>query len=125
MDAREFRLGNYAYGTDGTVQEITIEALQYLQKYGGTAMCQAKPIELTEEWLKRFGFISGGDKKSNNFYYKENHCLKPATNGFLYFVSPDYTYASETFLKGIESVHQLQNLYYALTHSELELTPER
>ena len=74
-----------------------------------------EPIPLTEEWLLKFGFVNGGksdfDKKKlsihlPSFYY---------TNGRTFYNSwriMDYS---------VKSVHQLQNLYFALTGEELEI----
>lgn len=77
-----------------------------------------EPISLTEEWLLKFGF----DKvlpRNDKMYYRLND----------YFVIED----SRVFLLGddafeilklrqeIKYVHQLQNLYFALTGEELTI----
>jgi hypothetical protein len=73
--------------------------------------CQ--PIPLTEEWLLKFGF------EKNSYWFKDDNMLRFGLidnklhcsigndeNGFLY--------------NRINYVHQLQNLYFALTGQELE-----
>lgn len=70
-----------------------------------------EPIELTEEWL--LGFYFETDKI---IYWNGNISLGFFKDGFF------YTPTSEILLKrGIELkyVHQLQNLYFALTGKEL------
>ena len=72
-------------------------------------------ILLTEEWLLKFGFVWSGtqlvymDKKS----------------GWFWLVKKDDTYKlwyyENSIGKQFEYVHQLQNLYFALTGNELEI----
>lgn len=67
-----------------------------------------KPIPLTEEWLLKFGF-----KKDNNFtWVKIEMELMQRDDGFWIWLGADL------YLK---YVHQLQNLYHALTGNELEI----
>jgi len=75
-----------------------------------------KPIPLTEEWLLKFGFESERTDE-NDWYFKENEfcsfglALLKDSKGWMF-------YTSETELN---HVHQLQNLYHALTGKELTL----
>lgn len=71
------------------------------------------PIPLDESWLKRGGFeASRNNPRSFHYYeyYIEN-------DGF-WIAGPDY------LLTDISYVHQLQNLFFALTGQELEFSPE-
>lgn len=80
-------------------------------------------IPLTAEWLVRFGFkndegwsidISEGDGRFDWF------CIAEVRGGFYYSVGGnEYIIGKE-----IKWVHQLQNLYFALTGKELVLTAE-
>lgn len=90
---------------------------------------QYKPVEcegilLTEEWLVNFGFEKGNNKIINDhFFSKSFHrsliCVNPE-NGVL-VLNNDNSLNSDDIKLGIEVkyVHQLQNLYYALTNKEL------
>jgi len=71
-----------------------------------------EPIQLTEEWLFKFGFF-----KHNNAYVLN----KPKINSLMFNFSiwQDMTYNSSEFPIELESVHQLQNLYFAITGTEL------
>jgi len=78
-----------------------------------------EPIPLNEDWLKKFGFqFDGGDG-----YLSPNgtlHWWFSLRNGFMPAI---YRHTIETDLvKGVKYVHQLQNLYFALTTTELTLT---
>jgi len=74
-----------------------------------------EPIPLTEEWLLKFGFeaeLKNADSKNGRFMVYTKYPITFNTNHgwWLYSmklnVQPEY-------------VHQLQNLYYALTGEEL------
>ena len=73
-----------------------------------------KPIPITEELLLRFGFF-----KYNNAYVLE----KPNENimNFKFSIWSDFTYNSSEFPVELKYVHQLQNLYFALTGTHLKL----
>lgn len=81
-----------------------------------------EPIPLTEEWLLKFGF--------------ENHIINEHTiyqnnwkKGFLTILwrkyGTYYDFSTGRFIIGsISFVHQLQNLYFALTGEELTIDKE-
>lgn len=88
-----------------------------------------KPVPLTEEWLLRFGFSDNGYKKGFiGIDFKSGQMTldfvlsKPLTKGEW---NNTYTFDLEgSRFVPIEFVHQLQNLFYALTFTELEITPK-
>ncbi len=73
-----------------------------------------KPIPLTEEWLLKFGFVQSQDidtifgLKLNDFWYINEFQIRNKFNSILLDVELKY-------------VHQLQNLYFALTGTHLIL----
>jgi hypothetical protein len=80
-----------------------------------------KPIPLTEEWLVKFGFVK--DKKHNN-------CCDLELENDFYLQGVGYgksnikyevilTDSNDNELTLVKHVHQLQNLYFALTNEEL------
>ena len=110
MKANELRIGNF-HDNNGVVSVVspnTIEEVYVAER----TWC--KPIPLTEEWLLKFGV-----KLSNNgFTYDKDKisiCLpcNSYANGRTYFNSWCI------IEKSVEFVHQLQNLYFALTGEEL------
>ena len=83
------------------------------------------PIELTEEWLLRFGFEKAKHSHGYDCYIKDGFDFDIVSHG-RYWVLAIYTDESCTdslyFAHGrFEYVHQLQNLYFALTGEELTI----
>ncbi|MEW7221957.1 hypothetical protein [Elizabethkingia anophelis] len=114
MNPAEIRIGNYVYyaGILCKVEELTIGG--YLQTDGITAPLSAfNPVEITEEWILKFGF------EHKAIIYIKGMVLrlvdKCLVGGF-----EDNEYGIEHEVK-INYVHQLQNLFYALTSEELKL----
>ena len=76
-----------------------------------------EPIQLTEEWLIKFGLNKTVDHPGRKLY--EHDDIIP-----LWFsdkrVITDF-YASRVRIRECKYVHQLQNLYFALTGEELTI----
>jgi hypothetical protein len=127
IKATELRIGNYVklmynYEDFETLQ-VTLVDISDIEKKNG----DFEPIPLTEEWLFKFGF-KNTDKDDNDYiiYTDANHD---------YYLQIDtrrrdgkYTILDNSFddlrafsMVDIVSVHQLQNLYFALTGEELTL----
>lgn len=79
-----------------------------------------RPIQITKEWLIRLGFI---ETYSSQFRLKFDHPCN--------FIGFDFSKTEDKSMEGfryygqyinIKYVHQLQNLYFALTGEELTLT---
>ena len=112
MDAQELRIGNLVE-IDGSVLELNRKRFEY-------AVCKdcclgIKPIPLTEEWFLKFGFqfdtIDWQFPKNSVYFigwYAGKWRLGTHSDGVL----------KETYF---EYVHQLQNLYFALTGEELNI----
>jgi hypothetical protein len=141
MKANEFRIGNLVVvndiiykvlgiDEDSLMVEPTID-FEHLISMERTNRFQ--PIQLTEEWVLKFGFKEI-KRYSHDFeeiiYSKsiivgsENHCeglliSMPFKVGFIgdYLSDEEYTLNID-----INNVHQLQNLYFALTNEELKIT---
>lgn len=110
MKANELRIGNWAsiYGTNGWADEF--KEMEISQHH--FQVCESHPdwfkdIPLTSEWLERFGF-----EDVDEYYYHEGMRIYDDGDGKLYYMSNDA-------LVHLDYVHQLQNLYFALTGEEL------
>ena len=84
-----------------------------------------EPIPLTEEWLLKFGFEKAKHSHGYDCYIKDGFDFDIVSHG-RYWVLAIYTDESCTnslyFAHGrFEYVHQLQNLYFALTGEELTI----
>ena len=120
MNANELMLGNYVEFNETIYKVLAIKSgfmqVAYKSEKGNFIVSwidndSLNPIPLTEQWLLDFGFeMYEFDNKANQFRFKER--LIVYRDGFLY----DYG----TSVK-LEYVHQLQNLYFALTGNSLRL----
>ena len=122
MKTEELRFGNLVYDTGSKVNTINLEAFKYLLSYGGTNICQVKPIPLTEEWLFKFGF----EKYEHGFkeYWQLNDFqLEIHGDKFVFRVhgGESAPHLTQFFAHHTKYVHQLQNLYFTLTGEELTI----
>jgi len=109
--ANELRIGNYIKSGDLEAQ-ITAQGILYLKR----GNMKAKPIPLTEEWLYKFGFKVGEveDYFDKNIGIKKILAIHLKDKEFIIGYGIYWTYHFK-----IKYVHQLQNLYFALTGEEL------
>ena len=117
MKASELRIGNLV-DDNGLVETVTSDHLINDEHYDGLKGCL--PIPLTEEWLLKFGF-----KKSNSDWYTTKSMQLPFEELAIKLSNGRVTAETdrvEIFIcNEIKHVHQLQNLYFALTGNELEI----
>ena len=106
MKANELRIGNIVYLVD---KEKIWEILDGHEIDECDENPLVQPIPLTEEWLLKFGFISNPyeDRYEKGSIHIE--CLKTKGETYLWIENMPH----------IKYVHQLQNLYFALTGEEL------
>jgi len=133
MKAEELRIGNLfncnMYGDIlvYTVKALSVKQVQAKENSEKVPYDWAEPIPLTQEWLKRFGFEDNRIKHKHNPYndvdtiicvYRGNmqQVGFAMWRGFSNGIPND-----QIKYDGIEHVHQLQNLYHALTGEELTL----
>lgn len=113
MEARELRIGNLVEYM-GKIQSVTSEIIRECELNNATTW----PITLTEEWIFKLGFTQDVDIRSVKWIYKEvsmrwNMSIR---------VKDKITWSMDMFTQiELEYVHQLQNLYFALTGNELIL----
>ena len=136
MNANELRVGNLANTSEmsgynyqicrqGIIRTINndscnITPIKYSSPVVTVKFKNIEPIPLTEEWLLKFGF----ERFENEYYhsYKEVEiCVQfyPFSVGLCR--RNDWAFLDR--YEHIQYVHQLQNLYFALTGNELELKP--
>lgn len=119
INVRELRIGNWVL--DANVPTvIDFSYMSYLIDYPTTHKVSAIP--LTEEWIKRFGF---------EYKYVDDTCGQYVISFsewgmFAFDVNSEgysYTGYAATFSTQLKFVHQLQNLFFALTGTELISKP--
>jgi hypothetical protein len=121
MKATDLRIGNYYIGCSR--QEIEVVSGKTIEQFESGVLPCMQPIPITEEWLVKFGFtyksmgISGSicNRHSGHWCKDSKPYFAGSKKEFDIFLQ---------FGEGVEipHVHQLQNLYFALTGEELELT---
>ena len=115
ITANELRIGNFILNSNGKIE--VVETLRYglINSYdiGDEETCGEdcyNHIPLTEEWLNKFGF-TGWDLG----YY-----TLLMDRGVFFILTED---GMTIISRNVKYVHQLQNLYFALTGEELIFTP--
>lgn len=135
MKPNELRIGNYIQREDLASGEPRFEQVLELSNKVTTTgpvkvICDyddIEPIPLTEQWLKDFGFLykDGDQCYINNFFHIEDRNKDEFLSEKDKIILKDsfgvWKYDSSCFLSEIKHVHQLQNLYFALTGEELKL----
>jgi hypothetical protein len=114
MDVRELRIGNYIMGNSKVYAIRADENLAYVtvpEGHGCVSLDHAHPIPLTPEILEKAGF------EYFDGYYGNTLCSVFAMN----MTEWGIVYDGVKIYVGFEYLHQLQNLYFALTGEELNI----
>ena len=125
MKSQELRIGNYVFSKETqkhqmivgvTLENPFIDAITF----DYTTYNEIEPIPLTEQWLIDFGLSGRLGEVSDTYHIGIN----PVTHDWLFDIvwihGTDYPfYRNGQFM--IKHVHQIQNLYFAITGQELQL----
>lgn len=118
MEAKELRLGNLVYLPSEAVYSVDVLYKDY------DMLKHWKPIPLTEDWLLKSGLkeFDGYFQKNMGFY---SFKIKEGVDisGDVYFHPEKYSWTMFGFVGRLYFVHQLQNMYFALTGEELTIKP--
>ena len=124
IQANELRIGNLVHtiGTYVIVNSALIKAIEEYQKYGKLF----KPIPITDEWLIRFGFEKLNTMMSGCNVFEKGQWrfavkIKPEKEETFSLWNKNMSPPTWSFVRDIQYLHQLQNLYFALTGEELTL----
>ena len=126
IKAIELKIGNYLFDREDRLCKVEAIDLAFIDSVvgeafkapaiiGGLTALPHKPIELTETWLEKFGFkmVAGNAEKDNYLLWKNK-----TTHNFDFVLNEPHS--NKRIVTPIKYVHQLQNLYYALTNEELK-----
>jgi hypothetical protein len=131
MKANELRLGNLVLNGGGNIKVITPQTISDFDN----KLIVLNPIPLTEEWLLKFGFEKSQEQWYTIKYFTDCE-LATEQMAITYNLSSNrcavFDAIEETDIVNILSypiytskkvlyVHQLQNLYFALTNEELTM----
>lgn len=124
MEAKEFRIGNYLQDREGRLcmvenlgkdcfsdSQIDAPAIK-----GVLTSLPCKPIPLTEEWLEIMGF------KDYDYYWSKGRIRAAWYSRTVATGERNGIYISGK--RHIKYVHQVQNLYFALTGKEITINKE-
>jgi hypothetical protein len=130
LTPQELRIGNMILDCNKKVRTV-------LQLFGDSYQCDgdnghrysytyqySSGIPLTEEWLQRFGFTIHSDYSYRNYALPNHHFIVSVWLGEGQpggFEKPGAVYWGDSFGE-IQFVHQLQNLFFALTGEELTIS---
>ncbi len=119
MKASELRIGNYVktqiHGV-GTVEAISENKILHSMNWVSLDMEYFEPIPLTEKWLLDFGFKMERVFEARRFTLHNGFIVNIQNRGVINFGIFNNAMSVE-----IKHVHQLQNLYFALTKKELTI----
>jgi hypothetical protein len=137
MDAKELRIGNLVneevlgncivsdicehvvmVKVENVELNRSIGTVKYTLNYGSI-----KPIPLTKDWLSKFGFKKHKILGSYNIGQFRFHTQRPFGNEKQFNLTTELYYCERAILVsgGVKEVHQIQNLYFALTNKELTI----
>ena len=132
MKATEFRLGNlYEYFIQDDLDsrkewwvlcQMEVESLKWVSEHPEDE--DYRPIPLTEEWLLKFGFRLKDYSESKRSSFVDKDQFPIYDHGFVNMYinkSGSFFYVGSLLHVNLKYVHQLQNLFHALTGEELLL----
>lgn len=138
MKANELRIGNKVLmAFENVIETVNARMIGYINKANENGQTHPfEPIPLTPEILEKCGFENRGIKQTNEFTKETLFVLYNIIDGTSSFVAAhiEDSYGGEMFTewqaridhdciytKELEYLHQLQNLYFALTGQELAI----
>lgn len=122
MKANELRIGNlihYIVDDDICVNKVDCQDIKYAYENNVVFNINHKPIELTEEWLVKLGFEIYGSTAYKTVKDYDFEFLK--ISNILTIMPPDGFSRGHEIDFPCAYLHQLQNLYFALTGEEIEI----
>lgn len=127
MRVEELRIGNIIETPMGcqSIGGVCQAETPYIRLNGnmhiGYRLTNCKPIPLTEDILLKCGFVSKGKNLLGHIFAKSfvHYYVTNKRDNFAFRMNtPNDT---SVFIREIEYLHELQNLYFAITGEELEV----
>ena len=120
IKVKELRIGNFIKTELGIFPIKTIAFSEFMVSgVDGRALwaTNVEPIELNEEWLLKLGFTKGtdlwGERAEYEYLFSEGKGVTVSDTNEIYM---------GCFSQTIKYVHQLQNLIFAMSGVELQLS---
>ena len=116
MNANELRIGNYLYN-DGVL--VKIDARSIFDIWDNKGLKNYTPIPLSEKWIEKIGFSVINESSAGKRY---GYVIDGVFSSDLTFTFWKTTKEAGKFFRRdleLKSIHQVQNLYFALTGKNL------
>ena len=107
IQLNEIRIGNYL--KNGFNETIQVDGVISENNTSGYQLKTLKPIPITEDELIKLGFVSNPYEDRYEIQNIHVECDKTKGETLLWLYGAPY----------VKQIHQLQNLYFALTNKEL------
>jgi hypothetical protein len=123
IDPKELRIGNWVSIYEETETNLRIDRNILGNLMLGWFTTELYPIPITPEWLERIeelGVLSDDDQKRYEIKIDQKTIVVIWTDPIEVEVCHYYSEVT-TLCKHIQYIHQLQNLYFALTGTELTI----
>src|SRR5574343_39323 len=133
MKSNELRVGNWIYPNDENatyypvleiMQDVVVchKAAKVFERDVRIPYSEIRPIPLTEEWLVKVGFRFAKKRNGYNIYFhiKQFRGIDDKIRMNIDDQSRFWFYVYNATVR-LYYVHQLQNIYFALTTEELDL----
>lgn len=138
IHAKEIRIGNVIWASNSFTPgpedfyEIIVASINDIDKVvrdsqeNGYSFDMLYGVPLTPEWLTKFGFVESNSYTENVRRFRKDNFTQLADYGGQMIVLPEggFAYLSCGYYENeidCAYVHQLQNLYFALTGEELTI----
>ncbi len=112
IDVKELRIGNWIRNVEGDREEVVnLDFFRWLsvEEYD---LEYYEPIQLTKEWFLKFGY----NEVAPDCYLMGDYYTDIVSSEVRFYLDGD----SCRYYITVKHVHQLQNLYFALTGEELK-----
>lgn len=113
MEAKELMVGNLVFNQMNQVITVGWEQIKFAEDF--------KPIPLTEEWLLKLGFKKYTENKFFIGFNYGAYSVNKVGDAFDHWYLNHEFDGTKRICHNTRFIHQLQNLYFALTGNELEL----
>ena len=121
IKATELRIGNLVLSRETDPAHLHKIECNDLGDFFEKIQDTLDPINLTEEWLERLGFIQmpmGKYENDGNWHLEAHNCMFAYDDRWP-STGQHFSYNGCTIWRPIVYIHQLQNLYFALTGEDL------
>lgn len=128
IQPHELRIGNCLQRLDGSILYVTAQDILTISEWDKSKGLLPKPIPLTEEWLINFGFENDGhndwkiaDRLKMEYVFQIREDLEGNVSS-CGVMGISFLDTVQNFAWNIKYVHQLMNLHFSITGTELPLT---